>query len=83
MPSFLQVRQQNVNVIHVELVLQLSSSVTSNFVQKKGASMVTIIGIIHVPREVILSMKIIPFQYDKIIVHNRYLKSRMNQLSLG
>ena len=83
MPSFLQVRQQNVNVIHVELVLQLSSSVTSNFVQKKGASMVTIIGIIYVPREVIMSMKIIPFRYDKIIVHNRYLKSRMNQLSLG
>ena len=83
MPNFLQVRQQNVNVIHVELVLQLSSSLTSNFVQKKGASMVTIIGIIYVPREVILSMKIIPFRYDKIIVHNRYLKSRMNQLSLG
>ena len=83
MPSFLQVRQQNVNVIHVELVLQLSSSLTSNFVQKKGASMVTIIGIIYVPREVIMSMKIIPFRYDKIIVHNRYLKSIMNQLSLG
>jgi len=73
---------QNLNVIHVEHGLQLSLSVTCNFYQEKGASMVTIICIIHVPRGVLLSVAMIPFRYDKMVVHNRHLKSRLNKLSL-
>lgn len=50
-------------------------------IQKEGASEVTMHGTYHCrPHEILLSMALIPFQYEKMIVHKIFFKVR-NELT--
>jgi hypothetical protein len=47
------------------------------FIQKEGVRKVTTGNIVFL-MNFILSMALIPFQYEKLIVHKKFLKARMN-----